>query len=138
MNTNDTQAQVSAEASPETHYFRFDVREFMSPLTPISVAEFNDGEESFFKRKEYRRVAGRDEHIEFYTSTFTSDKYLIILRTPPYRFIFYIPDDASLIAWKREYEQIPASLLAEKFLPPPPTPPNQVSMRMNMKALFHR
>lgn len=119
----------------ETHYFNCNVHEFGPLLERFSVSEWNDGEEALLTKKQYTLLPGHEEHIELYTSGWTSAKYLIIVRTPPYRFIFYIQDDASLSAWRREYAQIPVSILPQKFLPPPVEPLKMIPIPMNLKAL---
>ena len=133
MNTQNT-----AEQPQETHFFLFNTHTWPNAIERVSVAEFNDGEAAMLTRKEYQRMQGGSDHIELYASTFTNDKYLVIVRVEHYRFIFYIHDDASLLEWKRQYEQIPQAFLAQKLLPPPPTKPEMVTIPMNVKALRGR
>ena len=130
---------ITAQTPPETHFFTFDVQKWPPPaLARYSVSEWNDGEEVLLARKEYTLFPGGPAHIEYYTSTLTSDKYLTIVRLAPYRFIFYIKDDASLLEWQRQYEQIPPGFLAVKWLPEPKTIPEMITFPMNIKALRGR
>lgn len=126
---------IPQEQHQPMHFFRYNTQTILNPLERISVSEFNDGIEALLERKQYARVAGGPEHIETYASTFTSDKYLVIVQPEPYHFIFYIPDDASLVEWRREYERIAPAFLAQKLLPPPKSMPEGVTIPMNLRAL---
>lgn len=126
------------EKPAETHFFLYNIHTFPSPLEPFSSTEFSEGEESFFTRHQYQRIPGTPEHIELYASAARHDKYMVLVRLPPYRFIFSIHDDASLLEWNKQYERIPAALLAQKFLPPPPVTPKHIEIQMNWKAIWKR
>ncbi len=126
---------MSEESQVLMHYFTYNVHTLPHIENRISVAEFNDGIEALLKRKEYTLVPGTPDHIKLYTSSFTNDKYLIIVSADPYHFFWYVADDESLIAWRQQYERTPLAFFPKQLLPPPPTTPKWQTFPMNIRAL---
>lgn len=125
---------------PELHFFQYDLRELpLNPLKRTSVAGsvFSGDGKEFLKLHRYTEVPSRGsaEHIKLYQSDEMNDRYLIIASIEHYRFVIWLHDDQALLAWRREYEQIPASFLAKKLLPEPSSPPEYTNVPMNM-AVF--
>ena len=122
----------------QTESFKFNVHTILDPLERFSSVEFNEDEAATLKAKQFERVPSREQHIEIYASTWTDWRYLVIVRTEDYRFIFYIPDDQSLLAWRKRYGQMPLSMLISTFKKPDAVPPEYTTFSVNAKALWKR
>ena len=130
---------MPAEETPVLmHFFTYNVHTILNPQERISVVEFNDGIPALLKRKQYTEIAGMPEHIKLYTSSITSDKYLVTVHAAGYTFIWYIHDDESLYAWRQQYERMPVAFFPQRCLPPAPQPPKQEVIPMNLNVLRSR